>query len=232
MIKYLIFDADHTILEFDDDEMRAFYEAFASYGILLSEAEVKACRDFSYREWERRGLYDVHTEKIQKNYHEIYREYVYGMFEVITSHLSERVDCVEMADRFMKFFCKEGHIIGNSLSVMRKLSQKYVICVATNGLKEAQMGRLRGFDCVSEYFISEEIGTIKPNEEFFSHVLKALNATGEECLMIGDSLSSDMAGAVKIGMKSCWFNRFKKKNTQNFTPDHEIESIDELLNML
>jgi 2-haloacid dehalogenase len=63
-----------------------------------------------------------------------------------------------------------------------------------------------------DLFISEEIGSSKPSAEFFSSCITRLNQkTGQniqpcEVMMIGDSLSSDMAGAAAFGMKTCFYN--------------------------
>ena len=46
---YLIFDADHTLIDFDADERRAFRAAFAAAGMQASDAMVEACWAFSAR---------------------------------------------------------------------------------------------------------------------------------------------------------------------------------------
>ena len=56
-------------------------------------------------------------------------------------------------------------------------------------------------------FISEGIGFTKPDVEAFHYVEKALQASPEELCMIGDSYSSDIAGAIQAGWKTIWLNK-------------------------
>ena len=53
----------------------------------------------------------------------------------------------------------------------------------------------------------------------------------KEFLMIGDSLTSDISFAKKLGIKNVWYNPKKKKNTTNIIPDLELESLLELKNI-
>ena len=50
-------------------------------------------------------------------------------------------------------------------------------------------------------FLSEEVGSRKPQISFFEPVLQAAKPSAKkEILLIGDSLSSDIAGANRIGI--------------------------------
>ena len=42
--KYLIFDADHTLIDFDADERRAFFAAFGAAGIKADAGTVEIGR--------------------------------------------------------------------------------------------------------------------------------------------------------------------------------------------
>ena len=53
----------------------------------------------------------------------------------------------------------------------------------------------------------------KPQKEFFDIVLKENNLTNEECIILGDSLTSDMRGGINASIDTCWFNQFDKKDT-------------------
>ena len=44
---YLIFDADHTVIDFDLDEKRAFRAAFRAAGVSCSEDMIEDCWRFS-----------------------------------------------------------------------------------------------------------------------------------------------------------------------------------------
>ena len=50
-------------------------------------------------------------------------------------------------------------------------------------------------------------------------------------LMVGDSLTSDMAGGVAAGVDTCWFNQHSKPNTTSLPLTHEIENLEQLLDL-
>ena len=113
------------------------------------------------------------------------------------------------------------------------LVRKYELCVATNGMTEMQYGRLSE---LAKYFkgiyISEEMGVIKPLPAFFDRILEEMRVKREECLMVGDSLSSDVRGANLSGIDSCWLNRRGERNETEIKPTYEVKSLKELLTIL
>ena len=114
-----------------------------------------------------------------------------------------------------------------TLDVLKTLSRTCRIAIATNSVEETK-GRLSVFEpyCV-RMFLSDEVHAIKPTPAFFRAVLSGLGCRPEECLMIGDSASEDMAGAKRAGMHTCWYRRGKGNRA---CPDAEysILSITEL----
>ena len=76
-------------------------------------------------------------------------------------------------------------------------------------------------------------GWEKPAKEFFDAVFREI---GEErragSIIVGDSLTSDIAGANRAGIKSCWYNPRGTENGTNATPDFEIKDVREILEIL
>ena len=86
----------------------------------------------------------------------------------------------------------------------------------TIGTKIVQKGRLSGsliMKYIKDVFISVEIGFNKPQKEYFDYVLEHIEEKDKtKILVVGDSLSSDIAGAENSGLDSCWVNRKNQKN--------------------
>ena len=56
-------------------------------------------------------------------------------------------------------------------------------------------------------FISEDIGAEKPSEKFFDAVAFAIDGFDKSrTLVVGDSLTSDIAGGINFGVDTCWYN--------------------------
>ncbi len=70
--------------------------------------------------------------------------------------------------------------------------------LATNGVVQTQKKRVSDFlPYTYKLYISEEMGVIKPTRDYFDYILRDLNCPPKQCLMIGDSITNDMAGAKK-----------------------------------
>ena len=54
----------------------------------------------------------------------------------------------------------------------------------------------------------------------------------EKTIIIGDSLSSDIKGGCRVGIKTCWFNPKKLENNTEYNADYEITSLYEIKNIL
>jgi putative hydrolase of the HAD superfamily len=77
------------------------------------------------------------------------------------------------------------------------------------------------------------MGLQKPAPEFFLACLAGLKVPVEECIMVGDSPSADIAGAKAVGMFAVWVNA----NGASYPgalpgPDIEIPIVGELPRVL
>lgn len=51
---------------------------------------------------------------------------------------------------------------------------------------------------------------ISPGKKLFELALKSTGLSPDEVIHIGDSVSSDVQGASKVGIRALWLNRFGK----------------------
>ena len=100
--------------------------------------------------------------------------------------------------------------VSGALETLEALAGKYIFCAASNGPYEQQLNRL-GRGGMRKYFthcfVSEKVGVEKPSLRFFEKCMEELpGIEPEECLMIGDSLTADIAGGHAAGLKTCWYH--------------------------
>ena len=83
-------------------------------------------------------------------------------------------------------------------------------------------------------FISEDMGVTKPDAAFFDICLERIGEPKSTCIMIGDSLSSDMLGAKNASLASVWF--MPSGNVEEAMTAYDINycasSFDELYEIL
>ena len=102
------------------------------------------------------------------------------------------------------------------------------------GQKQAQAVSRRfeksGFHAYfKDFFISEEIGCQKPQAAFFDYVREHIpDWDADSTLVVGDSLSSDIQGAIDYNLDSCWYNPNYAPYTLSQACTYEIHSFDEL----
>ncbi len=102
--------------------------------------------------------------------------------------------------------------------MLQKLSQKYRLVLISNTdcfsiprtLEKFNLGRF-----FEKIFLSYEQGLLKNDPDFFKTVFAELNVNSEECVLVGDSLESDMAAAQNSNIKGILIDR---RNKREFTP--------------
>ncbi len=103
--------------------------------------------------------------------------------------------------------------------------------IVTNGIAEVQRNRMSRSavkDCFEDMFISQELGCRKPQPEYFEIVLGRLgDIDRSRILVVGDSLSSDIAGSIAAGLDVCWYNPHGK-DAGNLSPTYTVSRLDEI----
>lgn len=85
---------------------------------------------------------------------------------------------------------------------------------------------------ITDVITSESVKSYKPRTEMFHKALEKSNLSAEDVIHVGDSLTSDVAGAQSAGIKTVWLNRTRKINVHNKKPEYIIHSFDDLLNII
>ena len=80
-------------------------------------------------------------------------------------------------------------------------------------------------------FISEEVGSKKPDREFFEKIFVEVGVENKgEVLMIGDTLTSDILGANNIGIDSCLVDIHNVENSE-IIPTYKINKTIDILEL-
>ena len=165
---------------------------------------------------------------------EITREEVLvNRFGMLFEELGIPVDKTAVARNYERLL-GIGHyyLPGAEETVKQVLFGKYRLFLASNGTASVQKGRLTSADLYPYFeqaFVSQEIGFNKPAKAYFDACFARIPGFDKEkCLMVGDSLSSDILGGINAGIKTCWVNPAGKAAPEHIKPDYEIKSLAEL----
>lgn len=100
------------------------------------------------------------------------------------------------------------------------LSKQYHLALATNA-EDSDEGQIRAAlrgvrldPYIEEVFCTRRLGYHKPESEYFRNIAKLLNVDLDQIVMIGDSFSNDVMGAVDAGAQGIWLNTLSTENRQ------------------
>lgn len=224
----LLFDVDNTLLDFDVDERNALKKTLSEIGapteiqILNRYSQINAglWRKFEKGEVTKEELKNI---RFQKLFDEI------GFCCPVSSR--------EINDRYLEHLGEGGVTIEGAEETVRALFESgYKIYIVTNGVEHTQKMRLErsGLDrFILDSFVSEKIGVQKPFKAYFDYVFDNIEEKDRsKLLLIGDSLGSDIKGALDSGIDCVWLNPDGKENTVCPSPTYEITDIKDLLPLL
>ena len=232
--KYLIFDVDDTLLDFYPAFLTAQRNIAEKLGIEPSKEYLETDEKCGWKAWEECGLDKTDEKDVQENYHMYYYQYLRKHFEYLLEAYKKEYNVQELVDCYLKSISSSKVMKEpDTLPIYMKLSQKYKLVLATNGIEKMQKERLSDFlPYTYRLYISEAIRFIKPTEDFYNYIISDLKCRLDECLMIGDSIANDIVGAKAIGMNVCYYNAKCKRKPENISVDYEVNSINELVQIL
>lgn len=223
--EWLLFDLDNTILDFATSSRHAFYDAFDKYMITLEAPQYKRYKEINHALW-------VELEKGQISPEELKVK----RWADFIAEFNLKADPAVIDNSYLDHISYNPIYVPDALDSIKMLSQKYKLCLVTNGLSQVQIPRLR-LTGLEKYFqhivISQDIGVAKPAKAFFDH---CHNLTGQPMkdmvLVIGDTLTSDIKGGIDFGYDTCWFNFLGEENQTEYNATYNVSTHKELMKLL
>lgn len=120
----------------------------------------------------------------------------------------------ELADELGRSFASERRarhaVFADVGPALAALGSGCRLGVVTNGASCLQREKLSASgvgEAFSVTVVSADVGAAKPDAAPFRQALAALGCEGRHAVMVGDSLSRDVAGATAAGIGAVWINR-------------------------
>ena len=146
----------------------------------------------------------------------------------------------QLSEDFLNMTTAHFSLLEGAEELVRYLAKKYPLTVVTNGFVEVQYEKfdksgLR--DCFAHIVLSEEVGCQKPNPRIFEEALRMNGLQAEDVVMIGDSWSSDIQGAINAGIDQIWIKKSKEQGTKNQdtmvqTATYIVHNLSEVMGIL
>ena len=224
--KFLLFDLDHTLLDFDTAEDIALTQLLKEEGV----EDIRAYKDY-YVPMNKALWKDLEEKKITK------QELVNTRFSKLFSHFGIEKDGVYLAERYEFYLAQQGQVFSGAMELLDSLIDRgYELYAATNGITTIQTGRLAQSGLApyfNQVFISEQLQTQKPDALFYDKIGQQIPGfSKEKTLMIGDSLTADIQGGNNAGIDTIWYNSHHLGNKTKALPTYEVDSYQALLDCL
>ena len=224
--KFLLFDLDHTLLDFDAAEDIALTQLLEEEGV----EDIQTYKDY-YVPMNKALWKDLEQKKITK------AELINTRFAKLFAHFGIEKDGSYLAERYQFFLSKQGQTYLGVEDLLKNLiKQGYELYAATNGITAIQKGRLAQSGLApyfNQVFISEQLQTQKPDALYYEKMGQQITGfSKEKTLMIGDSLTADIQGGNNAGIDTIWYNPHHLENHTQSQPTYEVHSYQELLDCL
>lgn len=218
---HLLFDLDHTLLDSDESERLAYAHTMAMIGLPDPDDHFDRYVAINRAMWLAVEDGDLQPSEVR-----------HRRFEQFLGELGVDADPQAMAEAFVDGLGRFGDLYDGAREVLDALAGRATLAMITNGLSEVQRARIERLG-IGDYFhtvvISSEVGVTKPRREIFDLAFTGLgDPAPETALMVGDSLTSDIAGARNFGIDTCWYNPLGHVRPTDDSVTHEIAVLAEL----
>lgn len=220
-----MFDADGTLFDYDRAETAALQTTLTHVGLKFDDQILLTYRQINGRMWQEFEQGSMSQERLKSE-----------RFRILCKELNVDLDYEQMSRLYQSNLAQGTYLIDGANELLEELDGRYQLALITNGLKDVQRPRIADSmirDRFSTIVISEEVGVAKPDSKIFDIAFQQMNHPQKnKVIIIGDSLSSDIAGGINYGIDTCWFNPTGKEIPSGMAISYVIRALNELLELL
>jgi 2-haloacid dehalogenase len=220
---WLLLDADGTLFDFEKAETLAVESVLSGLVQCVSEDAIQRYKRINRDLWRSFELGHVSQNEIKIK-----------RFELWLAELEIAANPRQIAADYARHLSEQAVLLLDAHDVVETLAGRYKLLIVTNGLKEVQRPRFeRSSICpfIEDIIVSGELGVAKPDPGIFDAAfLRMGGPTKERVLMVGDSLNTDMQGALCYGIDACWCNFNNERTDLPIT--HTVNQLKQLLDFL
>lgn len=194
----LLSDADQTLFDFHQSERHAISETLTQFSIDPTPEMISLYHQINDSLWKRIEKGEITSEKLKVER--------FSQFLQVTGHAG---DPTLMSGVYIEQLSQQRFLISGALEFCAEVSRHMPIILVTNGVPQVQRSRFLQCDLtpyLSGLVVSEEVGKPKPHPDMLYRALEMANVTDpSRAIMLGDSLTSDIAAANNASIPSILF---------------------------
>jgi len=222
-LKAILFDLDNTLIDFmrfKRETARAAARAMVKKGLPDTQAEI-------YRKIFE--IYDQYGIEYQKTFYKVIFPY---KLEIGKAERIQQAAIIAYLKRKFSVL-KPYPSVKPILKILKKRSKIGIVTDAPRN-KAWQRLVLCGLDDIFDVVVTtDDAGKKKPHKAPFNIALSKLKVKTSEALFVGDNVDRDMAGAKRLGMKTCLAEYgADRRKVKRVKPDYRIKDFKEIIKII
>ncbi len=234
--KAIFLDWDDTVGDFLGAAHQAIEDMYDKYHLdrfyPSSEAFYEAYHPYNIQLWGRYGRGEITRDWLA------HERFLHPLLEAPQQPAGEDLEALAsvLEHDFEELTTQHFALLPHTEEVVRYLANKYPITIVSNGFVSVQYRKINASglrDCFQHIVLSEEVGITKPQPGIFEIALQLNGLQKEEVVMIGDSYTSDIQGAINAGIDQIWLQSPTLSEEEKAKPaTYKIADIRELMQLL
>lgn len=221
----VIFDADHTLFDFDKAEENALSEMMEKMGSHIDSGRLSLYKKLNMELWKLFEKKKIKQEEIKLE-----------RFRRFFKKIGFTADVNEASRLYLQHLSQQSGLLEHAGELIENLYGKIEMGLITNGLAQVQHPRYDNSGLkryIKAFVVSEDVGYAKPDPAIFEKMMEKFpDIDKNRILMVGDSLSSDIAGGMNFKIDTCWFNPKGLKADKGIRPTYEIRDLRRIYEIL
>ncbi len=222
----VLFDLDDTLIDSGKSSEYSLFMACKRYNIPYNKKVFRLYHEIEIVYWkayERGEL--TQQEVLERRFDEF-------LVKMNITHVTGK----DMNRCHNDYMSSASFLNDGALEVCKKLSEFCTLGIVSNGMYDMQKNRLAAaglIGYISEIIVSESVGHPKPMKEFFDYTFECFSSfTRKQAIVVGDSLTADITGAINANVTSCWYNPAGLELPHDIHPKYEIANLLDLVDIV
>lgn len=225
----VFFDLDHTLWDYETNAAEALSELYTQYrldqlGAVPFHSFYQNFVVINTRIWDQYDRGEIHRDVIRNDrFNQVFQQSGINNYDL----------SLKFSHDYIQESPKKGALVPHARDVLDYLKEKYPMYIITNGFEEIQ-GTKMASSGITHYFdgviTSARAGHKKPSKEIFEFALNENGFQPHDCVMVGDNLLTDMAGARNASIDQVFYNPNEISHQEEVS--YEIRSLKELTAIL
>lgn len=221
----LLIDADNTLFDFGASQVIALERACLQVGIAYQPELLARYEHINAQVWAAYERKEITQEQLRRL-----------RSERFLAELNSALDPETFGQAYVEALSNTAVVLPDALETLQAASAHAPVIILTNGIAQVQRRRMAASPFgpyIRGMAISGELGVAKPDPRIVRAAMEMGGATDpDRVLLVGDSLSADIAGAHAAGVASCWYNPKRLPCTLTPPPTYEIYELPALMRLL